>query len=106
MQKHIDETKKCDEIKKKFEECIDQADKLTENNPDAGLKARLGCKKSGDESISCLENAGKLLEGEDVLIVSYTAGVETEATYNKLLLNAKEACESHEGKFKILDSKS
>ncbi|MGU3628641.1 hypothetical protein [Comamonas sp. C24C] len=104
MQRHIKENAKCETMIEEFRECKRQA--LLEADPTIGGQKLLLCKKPDNYSKyeQCKSNASKILEGKDVVIVDYVAGLGEGVTYNSLLTEVQEICEKQDGKLKILES--
>lgn len=65
------------------------------------LQVCLKIKDDAAKSLACVNAAER--EKKPIIDVGYTAGIGMNATYNKILADAKRACS---GTFKVLDSKS
>lgn len=104
LKRNIKEDAYCDTLIESFRECKKQA--MLEKDPAVGGHKLSLCKKPDNYSKyeQCKSNASKILEGKDVVVVDYVAGLGVGSTYNSLLVKAQESCEEMEGKFKVLES--
>ncbi|WP_368924453.1 hypothetical protein [Comamonas aquatica] len=104
LKRHIKEDASCERMIEDFRECQRQA--LLEADLAIRVQKLRLCKKPDNYSKyeQCKSNASKILEGKDVLIVDYVAGLGGGESYNSMLMEVQELCEKKDGKFKILES--